>query len=133
MFVIDNQKSGALPQRGDLPDLVINLGNKFFSRQHIVIRVLIGGQYLAAAGTGMVGVIRLNETIFRQVVGSAIRKKIRKRAKVALVFEQIHNFHGGAGLVKIIKLGGVTAGFHALINRRSLVAIGIYDIKNIHV
>src|SRR6185312_16067147 len=54
MLVIDDQQRGALPKLRNGADLVIDLPDEVISGQHMMIRVLIIGQNLAAARAGMI-------------------------------------------------------------------------------
>src|SRR6202142_845935 len=118
VLVVPDEQSCAGPQPRILFDRVVHRRDEGFSRLHVVIRVLVGGQFLAVISVVVV-VVWFDKAIVRQGTDFAVGQELFIRGKqLGLVLQQVHDFHRGTGLVVIVNLrrvGGIS-GDHALID-----------------
>src|SRR2546430_135269 len=95
---------------------VVNRSDENFALLDIVIGMLIGGEGLAAF-TFMVVVIRLDEGIVGQGTFFAVIEKLRIGGEaLGLILEEIDDFHGRAGLIKIVNFRSAAGVEHAVID-----------------
>ena len=129
VLIVNNQQRGALPQVRVLPDGIVDRRNKIFTGLHIVIRMLIARQLLAAVVPFVVGIVGLNKAVLRQLILLAVLQKLFVSAEnLRLAFQQIDHFHGRTGLVEIVKLGSLPGLQQPLVNAKVFLVV----IKDIH-
>src|ERR1700722_2249693 len=99
VFVINDQQQRVIPQRA-LPDMVVNIRNKIFARDHVVIGMLVGGKQIV-----MIGIVGLDETVIRQVAGGGVGQKIFVGSHgLRLVLQHEGEAYAGTLLVEVINL-----------------------------
>src|SRR5580658_1817394 len=96
VLVVNNQQSRARPQVRVLMNRVVYGRDEKLAGLHVVIGMLIRREQFSAAGPFVIGVIRLDEAVLRQIAVLAVGEKlIVGRENFRLIGQQIHDLHGG--------------------------------------
>jgi hypothetical protein len=80
MLVVDDQQHGRLPQIGILFDRVVDGCDEQLTCLHVMVWVLVGGDFSAAVGV-VIAIVRLNEAIVGDLAFLAVTQKLLVSAK----------------------------------------------------
>ncbi len=117
VFVINDQNCCAIAQLIIGDDLIVNRGDKKFPGLHIVIRMLIRGRQRPAARSRMIFVIRLDETIVRQITAVAIVQKLLISPEDLWLFAQkVNHFHRRARDIEVVQLRRLSCREHTVVD-----------------
>src|SRR6267142_9910 len=130
VLVIDDQQQRALPQIGVGADDVVDHGDKALAGLDVVVGMLVAGQYLTSAGAGVVGIIRLDKAVFRELAGSGVSDKILVEAEeFRLVLQQVRHFQTGTRGIVVVDPGRMTGLIHARVDAEN----GVGNVEEVHV
>ena len=109
MLVIDDQQDRRLPELGIRANRVVHGGDEPLALLHVVVRMLVGRQNLAAVVAGVIAVARLDEAVVRQTACLAVADESVVGGKdLRLILQDIHDLQGRALLIVVVDLGGAS-------------------------
>src|SRR5689334_21478027 len=116
VLVIRDQQQGALPKVRVPSNRVVDLCDKRFASEDVMVGVLVRGENLATIAF-VVAVVWLDEAVLGESILFAVRKEVLEQSKqFRLILEKIDHFQRRALRIKIVELRRVARLHHALID-----------------